>query len=593
MKNIVIFLDGTRNTAKAYAHKNESTHIRKVFNLICQHEDMERVQKLENYKQIEVLITSNTSPSSSLAEKKCVVIYIEGIRNLVDAGLGIGVLERARIAHKVIADFYERGDQIFIYGFSRGAASALCLAHYINDFGIQLNRPMNLLKFPEWLAKKTELSTNFYDIALRKLPCLFADGHRPMQGPVASLCLVDTVFATNECDPNTHKWLKDVTGIANSITHFLAKHEERGSFTPLILKSGVIDAERLSIFEKVQDTNAIPNGNLYLGKVDERKCLHQHALDGSHSDIGGFYDSSALGLPVFAHILSELQHANIPFNTTYARIRRSQMKDLIIRQENGYGWRVLSSLGSNMKWFDPFSKLTKAENRCRGFDYKRDTFDSFIRKADPTCGELESQFGKFFVMPYSAVKSTLLKIMLSDQKLGLAPHLDFFDFTEHSKLGVILDAFDNTELEKGCLFYYRQVDVEMESVKKLNPALSIKIANTSNEIVNFKKRVSLFKKLWSSYEKELILYNSPEYNKLSEARLYRGNHHEDNLENNTLVRTNVKVLKLIKDDIMAVNQLAGSRLEEIICRTFSISSQELNNLTADLFISHDHFSPRC
>ncbi|ADW67678.1 DUF2235 domain-containing protein [Granulicella tundricola] len=72
-----------------------------------------------------------------------VVFYDDGIGSeatgftrALDGALGIGIFDKIKTGYTMISQVYERGDQIFLFGFSRGAYTARSLAGMIATCGL-------------------------------------------------------------------------------------------------------------------------------------------------------------------------------------------------------------------------------------------------------------------------------------------------------------------------------------------------------------------------------------------------------------------------------------------------------------------------
>ncbi len=61
---------------------------------------------------------------------------VSGIDRLLDGAFGQGILQKIRDGYAEIAHAYEPGDEIFLFGFSRGAYTARSLAGMIADCGL-------------------------------------------------------------------------------------------------------------------------------------------------------------------------------------------------------------------------------------------------------------------------------------------------------------------------------------------------------------------------------------------------------------------------------------------------------------------------
>lgn len=88
-------------------------------------------------------------------------LYIEGVgveKDALGAALGIGMKDRVRIAYEFIWNNYRSGDDIYIFGFSRGAYSARVLAAVLHYAG--LPRPI----FTDTRSRtSTEIAEDVYD----------------------------------------------------------------------------------------------------------------------------------------------------------------------------------------------------------------------------------------------------------------------------------------------------------------------------------------------------------------------------------------------------------------------------------------------
>src|SRR5262249_10206108 len=72
-----------------------------------------------------------------------IVLYLRGVgtsglhaETLVEGATGLGIDENIRSAYMFIAQNYIPGDEIFLFGFSRGAFTARSLAGFISACGI-------------------------------------------------------------------------------------------------------------------------------------------------------------------------------------------------------------------------------------------------------------------------------------------------------------------------------------------------------------------------------------------------------------------------------------------------------------------------
>ena len=121
-KFVNVFFDGTENTEAKSA--KEKTHIRRVFEYIAN--TFGDGASLEVHRNIACRL-SHGLPDGNIRTS----IYIEGIRGPLKSIAGLGLLRRVAIAAYLISKNEQPGDVITIFGFSRGGAEALLLAHFI------------------------------------------------------------------------------------------------------------------------------------------------------------------------------------------------------------------------------------------------------------------------------------------------------------------------------------------------------------------------------------------------------------------------------------------------------------------------------
>ncbi|WP_165390748.1 phospholipase effector Tle1 domain-containing protein [Pseudoduganella lutea] len=104
-KRIMVFLDGTRNDA------GSGTNVRKLFDAVVAAKDPQTTS-----------------------------LYIEGVGSaetpLLGSGLGFGMEPRILRGYDFIAQAYRPGDEVFLFGFSRGAHSARALAGLLAYAGV-------------------------------------------------------------------------------------------------------------------------------------------------------------------------------------------------------------------------------------------------------------------------------------------------------------------------------------------------------------------------------------------------------------------------------------------------------------------------
>jgi len=125
-RNIAIFLDGTWNQVESY------TNVYLLYQM-CQGAEINCDSGKQNWEKTELL---NEAPQLRYYDSGVGT----GLHNfspvLLGGVLGIGLRRNVAQAYLTICRHYQEGDNIFIYGFSRGAYTARTLGGLLSTFGI-------------------------------------------------------------------------------------------------------------------------------------------------------------------------------------------------------------------------------------------------------------------------------------------------------------------------------------------------------------------------------------------------------------------------------------------------------------------------
>lgn len=205
------------------------------------------------------------------------VLYLNGIgttgtvTRFLEGATGTGTSERIRDAYRFLAERYEDGDQIFGFGFSRGAFAIRSLAGLIDAAGLPTRRRA---------LKEEELLQIYEDYKEGKTIDQPHYGHRPVSfdflgvwDTVGALAFGSSIGAFHRINP----------GNVLRVAHALALDEERERFEP-------------SYWD-------IPTGSNT--QVDEVW------FSGCHTNIGGGYSDSNLSNISLIWVLKAAQDAGI------------------------------------------------------------------------------------------------------------------------------------------------------------------------------------------------------------------------------------------------------------------------------------------
>jgi len=261
-RKIVVFIDGTLNTASSY------TNVSKMYN----------VTTLQDNENI------------------CAT-YIVGIGN---HGYGIltgtGISSDVKKAYKFIAENYnpERKDEIYIFGFSRGAYASRILAGFIHVGGIvsfegktekEKNKLVNKI-YSKFKGKQS--------IAVKRDAIEDVVGYYPTSVSITFMGLWDTVAALGlpnfkeDYNVALPKYLDQLCNVER-VAHAMAINDDRATlFTPKLL------TERY-LTESCDTT------------IDRENIVDEVWFFGSHSDVGGGYGDNETDGISFNWMLKQLR----------------------------------------------------------------------------------------------------------------------------------------------------------------------------------------------------------------------------------------------------------------------------------------------
>jgi len=260
MKKIAVFCDGTWNKSDQKTHQGKPcpTNV--------------------------VRLLEATTPSQDQ-----IVHYVRGVgtewgERLAGGGFGFGISDNIKEAYRFIVNNYCPGDQIYLFGFSRGAFTARSVAGFIHNLGI-LKR--------EHLQQSGDAYTHYKDrenpdwspsgshaIAWRKRYTWSGPEDEPARRHVHCLGVWDTVGALGAPFGGPMGWIVEkifachfhdhrVSRSVQSAFHALAIDERRWPFRPTLMEFG---PERR----------------------EEQQRFQQAWFPGVHSNVGGGYPDTGL-----------------------------------------------------------------------------------------------------------------------------------------------------------------------------------------------------------------------------------------------------------------------------------------------------------
>jgi uncharacterized protein (DUF2235 family) len=301
MKRLIICADGTWNKPESEgADGGSSTNVLKIMRAI-------KSVSSENIPQIRY--------------------YCQGVGtgNFFDkikgGAFGVGLSENVIECYRFLANNYNEGDEIYIFGFSRGAFTARSLGGFIGAIG--LVHPRDLGTLPEgWAYYRIPIPERDTDHAKAHLGAL---GERIVDVPIKCIGVWDTVgslgipgtlfngFRASDFQFHDTELGKDV----EVALHAVAIDEQRKNFVPTLWKED---------------------------KKPSNRVLEQVYFPGVHSNVGGGYPDQGLSDGALAWMIERLQkYTNLDFDREYIRqhVHRNPIGELYDSKGGNILWRLL------------------------------------------------------------------------------------------------------------------------------------------------------------------------------------------------------------------------------------------------------------
>jgi uncharacterized protein (DUF2235 family) len=275
MKRIAIFCDGTWNTPdKQENGKHCQTNVVKMANALSPKSNDGIVQ----------ILYYDTGIGS------------EGdlMKRVFDGATGTGISENILQAYCFIINNYEPGDELFFFGFSRGAFTVRSLSGLIRNSGILKIENLNLVQ-------------RAYGIYHSRLP-----EHQPRE---IEATLFRKTFAVEETTQIKFVGVWDTVGALGNPLFLNGILSKRNQFHDTELSSRIINAfHALAIDEKRKNFEA----TLWHQQPDSKdQVLEQVWFPGVHSDIGGGYPETENGLSDIAlqWMFERAESCNLKFDS--------------------------------------------------------------------------------------------------------------------------------------------------------------------------------------------------------------------------------------------------------------------------------------
>ncbi|MCX7004763.1 MAG: DUF2235 domain-containing protein [bacterium] len=255
MKKLAVFFDGTWNSSDQHTEKEQPcpTNMAKLFEA--------------------------TQPNSAQNEVPQIVHYIQGVgthklERIRGGGFGFGISDNIKEGYKCLVSNYEKGDEVFIFGFSRGAYSARSLAGLIRNVGILKREKLYLInkayegyknRSMEWAPKGSKAisfrqNNTWGDETIKFLGVFDTVGALGAPFGIVVGWIVDKLFRCSFHDTQ-------LSSIVENAYHALSIDERRLPFLPTLMT---------------------PNTR------HDPSHFEQKWFPGVHSDVGGGYSTTGL-----------------------------------------------------------------------------------------------------------------------------------------------------------------------------------------------------------------------------------------------------------------------------------------------------------
>ncbi|MGA9346311.1 MAG: DUF2235 domain-containing protein [Nocardioidaceae bacterium] len=266
MKRLVVCCDGTWN-------KPDSAHITNI----------EKIAR-----------TIQTDPSASGGVQQ-LVLYVGGVGigykldQLLGGAFGSGLFNNVKTAYRFLALNYEEGDEIFVFGFSRGAYTARSLVGMIGYVGLLTRRSVIADKLPEAVTRyqRKQPAAGAFGASNEEFKRDFCHADIPTK----FIGVFDTVGALGVPGmlPKDHQFhdinLGDSVQCARQA---LAIDEQRMVFAPCLWEAP----------ERPEDPDRVK----------------QVWFEGAHSDVGGGYGETGLSDTALLWMASEANQRGLVFD---------------------------------------------------------------------------------------------------------------------------------------------------------------------------------------------------------------------------------------------------------------------------------------
>lgn len=342
------------------------------------------------------------------------------LKKMLGGGLGLGLNQNIQSAYYWLADNYQPGDQIFLFGFSRGAYTVrslggmICGLGLLNLTGVEAER--------KWMRVKT----------------LFKDGYRKGR-PIQEW---GRAWSFHSGDPRVKQVGGDQTDGCNGVgIHFIGVWDTVGAvgIPDDVAILNLLDDEAAGFHDtKLSDSvkyachalaldeqRASFSPTLWTG-VEGRENVKQVWFPGAHSDVGGGYVQHGLSDCALEWMLQEAKDAGLKLDDQIIAQVSPNFKDVAHDSAKG-AFALLPTQPRNIPGF-PDSKTARAA-------LKPDADDETKEAAKPDPALHPSAHDRFMDPPIAQAVYHPTRVL----KVGEKQQVDIFAIQPWNRTGIYLE----------------------------------------------------------------------------------------------------------------------------------------------------------
>jgi type VI secretion system (T6SS) phospholipase Tle1-like effector len=351
-KRIILLLDGTWNDADVGPCDTNIVRLREIIGRSL--DGSSRIAP-SNSPAAEDSTVQRVSGRTYLGQTEHIVFYERGVGTgpLLDrikgGSFGDGLSGNIRRAYKFLSFYYEPGDQIFVFGFSRGAYTARSLVGYIGSAGLLTRGNCTpVLERKAWDYYRTDPNDRMPGIWAELTPLVHDRG----AFRIACLGVFDTVGALGVPLPQFYRLNREsyefhnveLSSITNVNLHALAVDEHRQPFAPTVwrkpkFKSFATATEQVWFAGSHADI-----GGGYIEEVRRAetniKALDDITLDWMLKRVAHHFDGFPFNEQVWKLLDSSWSSApQHPSRTGFYKLMPLALRAIANRSLAAFGWR--------------------------------------------------------------------------------------------------------------------------------------------------------------------------------------------------------------------------------------------------------------